>query len=597
MKLDNSHLIFFDFEVFIEDWLVVFSTESKEEVIVNDCEKLKQFISSHSDYYFIGFNNYHYDDIICHKILEGENPYKYNELIINGNNKSVDLKISDYLYKSLDLYQDLKRVSLKKIEANLGLSIIESPIDFKINRKLTNDELEVAINYCKSDVRATKYFFKYRKGYFETKLGIIKDFNLDEHCIRYTENQLATEILECNWYEKISDELTFDYCKDLNLDIIPYEILDFYGNIENDFTNCVEYQTLTKKYLKYNLIGCPTKYGFGGLHSALPNYTAHGNILQIDFSSFYPTIMINYNYFSRAITNPDKYKQIYKDRIALKKVDIEKSNRFKLILNKPYGCMKNRNHILSDFKNCNEITINGQLIITQLVLELEKYITLIQTNTDSITFKYESDNYQSIKNIINDFCRRFNLGYSETKISDIYQFDVNNYVIIEEETGKLKCKGKYLKKYDYKNNPDCYVNNSLSIIDKCLVNSLIYGKTVEETVQEAYDNDEIERFQLVVSYGKSFDKCVLEYKGEYLQQQKICRVFATKDKSYGEIYKHRDMSKDVNLDYEDEYVRVPNSFNHNYVFNDSLDKFDKTILDLDSYIALCKANMYVEEDD
>ena len=100
MKLDNPHLIFFDFEVFIEDWLVVFSTEETEEVIVNDCEKLKQFISSHSDYYFTGFNNYHYDDIIFHKILEGENPYKYNELIINGNNKSVDLKISDASYLS-----------------------------------------------------------------------------------------------------------------------------------------------------------------------------------------------------------------------------------------------------------------------------------------------------------------------------------------------------------------------------------------------------------------------------------------------------------------------------------------------------------------
>lgn len=580
-----NKLVFFDFEVFFEDWLVVFNYDNQETVIVNDCEKLGRFINSHSDYYFIGFNNYVYDDIICHKILEGENPYMINYLIINEKQR---LQIEEYLYKSLDLYQDSKKVSLKKIMANLGLNIIECPIDFTLQRKLTDNELNIVIDYCKNDVKATKIFYKYRENYFKTKLGIINDFKLDESCVRYSENRLATEILECDWYEKYSDELTFDYCKDLNLDIIPDEILNFYGNIEYDFVNGVSYQSLAKKQLSCNFLDCPTKYGFGGLHSALKNIAEHDKILQIDFNSFYPTIMINYDYFSRAITNPDKYKEIYFKRLKLKEIDVEKSNRFKLILNKPYGCMKSRGNILEDFKNCNQITINGQLILTQLIVELKDYCKLLQANTDSITVKY--DDYKAVIKIVKNFCERFKLGYSEVKIKDLYQVNVNNYIIVDENN-HLKCKGPFFKNYEPNKNPDKYVANSLSIIDKCLVESLVYGRTVEDIVQEAYDNNEIDRFQLVVSYGSSFDGCFLEHNGEYEKQQKVCRVFATKDKKYGYIYKHK---KDA-ADDEEEYVKVPKSFKHNFVFNDSLDKFDKCILDLDYYIQLCKENMLLEK--
>lgn len=593
MNMELNKLVFFDFEVFKYDWLVVFNYDNQETVIVNDCEGLNQFISSHNDYYFIGFNNYNYDDIICHKIIEGENPYKINCLIIDEHEK---ISIDTYLYKSLDLYQDLKRVSLKKIMANLGLNIIECPIDFKVDRKLTDKELQIVIHYCKNDVSATKYFYEYRENYFKTKLGIINDFglyDLDENCIRFSENQLATTILECDWYYKYSDALTIDYCDDLNLDIIPAEILDFYAEIEDDYTNGKAYKSLISKKLNYDLLGCPTKYGFGGLHSALNNITEHGNILQIDFSSFYPTIMINYDYFSRAITNPSKYKKIYQDRIDLKKIDVEKSNRFKLILNKPYGCMKNKGHILEDVKNCNEITINGQLILTQLVIELQDYCTLLQTNTDSFTIKYQQENYEFIKSIIDDFCSRFKLSYSETKIKSIYQVNVNNYIIVDENDN-LKCKGQLFKNYNQKENRDLYVANSLSIIDKCLVENLVYGRSVEDVVYEAYNNDEIDRFQLVVTYGKTFDKCILEHNGVDEIQQKVCRVFATKDKSYGGIYKHR---QEFVEDDEEEYVKIPKSFKHNYVFNDSLDKFDKTKLDLDYYIKICKENMLVEYDE
>jgi len=42
--------------------------------------------------------------------------------------------------------------SLKKIEGNLGKSIVESKVDFNIDRKLTPEENLETIKYCEYDV-------------------------------------------------------------------------------------------------------------------------------------------------------------------------------------------------------------------------------------------------------------------------------------------------------------------------------------------------------------------------------------------------------------------------------------------------------------
>ena len=97
---------------------------------MNDSDELEKFVTGHSDYYFVGFNNYHYDDVICHRIIDGDNPYEINNQIINEHKK---LKVNHYLYKSLDLKQDLKNISLKKIMGNSGLNIVECPINFNLH--------------------------------------------------------------------------------------------------------------------------------------------------------------------------------------------------------------------------------------------------------------------------------------------------------------------------------------------------------------------------------------------------------------------------------------------------------------------------------
>ena len=87
---------------------------------------------------------------------------------------------------------------------------------------------------------------------------------------------------------------------------------------------------------------------------------------------------------------------------------------------------------VADYKKGNSLVINGQLILTQLIIELEHYIVLLQVNTDGIIFNYRKKDYSIIIKIIRDFENRFSLGFKCENISYFYQRNVSNYIMVKE---------------------------------------------------------------------------------------------------------------------------------------------------------------------
>ncbi len=77
-------MIFYDFEVFKEDWLAVFIdvTKKKEYVIINNPDELKALYEANSKDIWVGYNNRHYDQYIFKGILLGMNPKRINDWII-----------------------------------------------------------------------------------------------------------------------------------------------------------------------------------------------------------------------------------------------------------------------------------------------------------------------------------------------------------------------------------------------------------------------------------------------------------------------------------------------------------------------------------
>ena len=77
-------MIFYDFEVFRYDWLVVLIdlNAKKETVIINDPDKLKRFYEEHKGVIWAGYNSRNYDQYILKAILCGFDPKPVNDWII-----------------------------------------------------------------------------------------------------------------------------------------------------------------------------------------------------------------------------------------------------------------------------------------------------------------------------------------------------------------------------------------------------------------------------------------------------------------------------------------------------------------------------------
>lgn len=561
---------FYDCEIFKHDWLFVFISDDGEVIeIHNDRDALERHLSTL--HYLVGYNNYAYDDKITASILKDIDPYETSQKIISG--KKFNLRLQNPI--TLDVMQELKGVSLKEAQANLGQSIIETPIDFNLNRKLTKEEIEKVFFYCKNDVQVTKQLFEERESYFTTKFEMVKEFKLPVTSLKKTQATLAAEILKAvPGTEK--NRLQINYDERLIQHELPQPIINFYQEIESEYKQGVDYTVLEKKKFTYNLAGLEHVYGFGGLHAAKEKYKGEGNYMQIDISSFYPSLIIN----NQFLKNMDEFKKIYHTKQQLKLSKDNKETVYKRILNSVYGAMKSRYNKLHFPQMANSIVVNGQLIMTHLICLLEAHCELIQTNTDGIIIKYKKGFEKNLMKLLELFEKHYDLSFDVDLITKIAQRDVNNYVI-QYKDGSIKAVGRF---GNYEGGS--FERNSLTIIDKALVDYYINGIKPNQTVIHCWKYRKFEYFQLVSKAGK-YDGMAQEkkedtlFKGNYsthfINLPKTNRIFATKNKYAGSVFKTRNGA-------EIKYTKVPYTSENCLVWNDELKKLDKRHLDLNWYI-------------
>ena len=105
-------MIFYDFEVFEYDWLVVLldSKSRSEKVIVNDKDQLEKFYQANKYDIWVGFNNKGYDQYILKGILCDFKPKKISDFIITDGNPGW--KFSSLLNRIYSIQYDLMNLSL-----------------------------------------------------------------------------------------------------------------------------------------------------------------------------------------------------------------------------------------------------------------------------------------------------------------------------------------------------------------------------------------------------------------------------------------------------------------------------------------------------
>lgn len=228
-------MIFYDFEVFEKDWLAVFIdvTNKKEHVIINSPDKLKALYEANRKDIWVGFNNRHYDQYIMKGILLGMNPKKINDWIIVDNKEGWQysrafnkLPMINYdVMPSND--ETMKTVGLKTMEGFLGSNIKETDVDFRIKRKLTPEEIEQTVKYCRHDVEQTIKVFLEKVSEFNAVHGIIQAFPKETslYDIGDSEARITAKVLGCS-KTHFGDEFDFFFLPCLKLKKYKYDIVN-----------------------------------------------------------------------------------------------------------------------------------------------------------------------------------------------------------------------------------------------------------------------------------------------------------------------------------------------------------------------------------
>jgi len=512
-------LHFIDFEVMKHNWLcVIINPVSKtKKVIVDDPSELEDYYKKAKDEIFVGFNIRGYDQWIFKAILGGFNPKKMNDYII-AQNKSPYRFSSTLNNIPINIFDVMPNpsVSLKTLEAFMGVSIKETTIPFDYPDPLNDDQIQELIDYCTADVEATMEVFLKRKREFDSHMSLIKTFELPLNYIGKTQAQLAAIILGCNRVN-YNDEWNISIIDTLKIKKYKH-VIDWYQQPENK-----DYH----KKLETIIAGVPHTFGWGGLHGAVEKYHGTGQILHVDVNSFYPAIMIEYGLLSRAVKNPDDYRKIRDKRLEYKKEKNPLEAPYKIILNGTFGICKDEFSLAFDPRRANEVCINGQLLLLDLIehLEVIEGFELIQSNTDGLIIKIPDTDkaFEQVDNICFEWEKRCRMGLGFDYIKEIYQKDVNNYLFIEMN-GDVKRKGGYVKE----NNE---LDNDLPIINEALVNYMVNKVPVEETINNCED---IVQFQKVVKLSSKYK--YVKHNNER-KIDKVFRVFASKDPKDRKILK------------------------------------------------------------
>lgn len=523
-------MLFYDFEVFKKDWLVVIiDIINKEEYIIhNDKDKLQEIYDKNKKNIWVGYNSRRYDQYILKGILCDFDPKKINDHIIVK--KQGGWQFSSLLNKiPLNNYDVMiSEHGLKQLEGFMGNNIKESSVPFNLDRELTESELQETIKYCRHDVEQTIEVFLQRKEEFESHMSLIKAFQLPLRYISKTKVQLSAIILEAGKRER-EDEFDIQFPDTLKIEKYS-EVVNWYKKTKEDLLNDKEKLKLLltddkekrKWYkettLEMKIAGVPHQFGWGGLHGALEKYNDEGIFLNVDVASYYPALMIEYGYGSRNMSNPDKYRQIRDKRLELKKNKDPMQAPYKIVLNGTYGAMKDKFNDLYDPRQANNVCVGGQLLLLDLIEKLEDHCKIIQSNTDGILVKLNSMNdYERIIEICHEWEKRSRMNLEFDLYSKVFQKDVNNYVIVDKDGG-YKSKGAYVKKLNA-------LDYDLPIVNQAVKNYILEKIPVEETINNC---NKLKEFQRVVKVSSKFSYALY---GNQRLNEKCLRVFASKNES------------------------------------------------------------------
>lgn len=545
-------------------------------------EKLKRV------HYFIGFNNIHFDSIVCNWLINQketspEKIYEVAQAVIEQDEYYDRYRpYSKYKYNSPWINVDLfmywskmlrlsKKMSLKYFAVNLDMVIQEIPIHHS-KKEFTKEEISEVLIYNLNDCYVTKALAKKLNEQINLRVGIKQTYNLD--AISWDAPKIASELL-LDSYCKLTFEKPFangdipanylnlyDYKKTIrntkpdgydfvNKEYLPKiefktkEFQDLYTEICNS-KNGFEKEIIHKKFDGSRI---KISYGSGGIHSVHKNEEYLSNnkftIWTSDVSSLYPTLLENYKFINPKIHEVlDIYSQKKKERIEAKRNKQTVINEtLKLVLNSTTGLLDNTYSWLYSPGPIMGLRLTGQLILTRLLEECNaNSFSIVSMNTDGAEVIIPVGREEEYLQVIKTIEKEFNLEFEHDQYKSIRYKTVNDYIAITT-SNKIKVKGEFL----YEKEID--KSNEFLIIPIAVKEYFVNNIPVETTI-----NNHKNIFDFCCA--KKIDK---KYKVIHLEkeQQQLNRFYISKKGGY--LYKKKEGKTTLEHVFKESGVQIINN--------------------------------------
>jgi len=528
------NVLIYDIETMQELFLICMYNPDTQQwyefQVSKDKNQLDGFIKlaeQHKEYYWVGYNNLRFDAQVIEWIIRNHNNWheksalevcaliaqKAADIIHDANYDVFPEYREEWLtYKQIDLFKinhydnKNRRVSLKRLEFEMDLENIEEMPIHHTKTNMTDEEIDITIDYCRNDIYATYEFYLVTIG--ETNHPLYKGNNqialrqdiqeeFDIPCLNYSDSKIGDEMIKKFYCQekgvKYADLPKKGYFRK---EIKASECMASYITFETDelkkFHKLVKKQILTmtddfKESLEFK--GNVYTFAKGGLHTEnKPKiFEADDNTLIVDWdvSSYYPAIIINNGRYPKHLGPAflRGYKQMFDKRLELK--PLAKNDKkikgivgaLKLAVNSVYGKSSDMQNWIYDRKLTMFTTLTGELSLLMLI---EKYelngIHVISANTDGVTIQVTLDKIDKMHEINKWWMELTSYELERTDYTKIIFSTVNDYLAIKTD-GEIKKKGDFLTDFEL------HKNKSARVVPIALEQYFVNDIPVEETIR------------------------------------------------------------------------------------------------------------------
>lgn len=587
MKIKGKTCIVFDIEVLKNVFTCTCKNTDTKQITVFEISPRRVDIQGlvtffYENYYFVGYNNIHYDNPILNYIIMLYNKHYFNsystreltesvfrmsQLVIDKNSDFDLWKEYKYArnFLSIDLltmlYSKALRVSLKEMQVTMQYKNVEEfVVDW--HQDLPEKDIDRLISYNINDVESTEELLYRCKDLLELRIETEKDFGLP--CLSLDRVNLGDRLLQLKVMEKTGlNKKQLENMKSpanyVDLEKVIFPWIKFESPILQkkltDMKNQHNVSPGRKGYINTFIFGeMKVTIGVGGIHGDNGTCIIKPNedelLLDSDVNSLYPSLMRMYHLYPPKLKDVlgQIFPQIIDDRLEFKRTGQKNKNEtYKYMLNGVSGKMQDETSWLFSPFTVMQVRINGQLLLLMLAERLLKLgCKLYQINTDGILYKLKKSKYEELQQVLKEWEKLTMLTLETEEFTQFYQLAINDYFGVEPNN-KIKKKGFFLT--------DIELGKGLTpkIIPEAIINYFVHNIPVEDTIKSCKD---ICKFLQAEKTGKQW---TVEYNEQI--QQRINRFYVSNSGYYLWKWKLDDTGKkSYQIMLKDHGVRLHNKF-------------------------------------